>query len=95
LKNKKKYLKKKWGVRGAKPPGWLKRLLKQVNISFLIMSKPFQSRLNLPKHEKNLPKLQKNMIFINYPSKETLIAKERESGGGDSGAYLLTPCRTL
>ena len=60
---KKKYLKFFWGVRGAKPPGRKERLLKQVNISFLIMSKPFQSRLNLPKHEKNLPKLWKIMIF--------------------------------
>ena len=39
LKNLKKYLRKKWRVRGAKPPGWLKRLLKQVNISFYNMSK--------------------------------------------------------
>ena len=30
----KKYLKKNWDVRGAKAPGWLKRLLKQVNLSF-------------------------------------------------------------
>ena len=54
LKNKKKYLKFFWGVRGAKPPGWLKRLLKQVNISLLTMSKPFQSCQNPSKHAKNL-----------------------------------------
>ena len=57
LKNKKKYLKFFWGVRGAKPPGRKERLLKQVNTSFLTMSKPFQSCLNLSKHVKNLPKL--------------------------------------
>ena len=40
-KNKKKYPKFFGGVRGAKPLGWKERLLKQVNISFQIMSKPF------------------------------------------------------
>ena len=53
LKNQKKVPQKNWGVWGAKPPGWLKRLLEQVNITFLIMSKPFQSYLNPFKHAKN------------------------------------------
>ena len=34
LKNKKKYLKFFGRLRGAKPPGWKERLLKEVNISF-------------------------------------------------------------
>ena len=42
-------IQKQWKVRGAKPPGWLKRFLKQVNIYIQNLSKPFQTRLSLSK----------------------------------------------
>ena len=52
LKNEKKVPRFFWGCPGGKAPGWKERLLKQVNISFLTMSKPFQSCQNPSKHAK-------------------------------------------
>ena len=72
-KNEKKVPQIFLGGRGAKPPGWKERLLKQVNISFLIMSKPFQSCLNLSKHVKNLLKLEIIIFMKNYQKLMNLI----------------------
>ena len=48
-----------WGVQGPKLPGWKERLLKEVNISFLTMPKPFQSYQNPSKHAKTHLKIKK------------------------------------
>ena len=64
LKNNKKSTSENFeGSGGAKPPGRKERLLEQVNMSFLTMSKALQSCLTLSEHGKNLPKRRKNIIL--------------------------------